>query len=61
MKIDLNSIKISDHIDGYVNDPNTGVRGYHGQLDIRPPYQREFRYDEKQQQAQRGEVGRIGG
>lgn len=37
MKIDLNSIKISDHIDGYVNDPNTGVRGCHGQLDIRPP------------------------
>ena len=51
MKIELKNIKISDLIDGYVNDPDTGVKGYHGKLDIRPPYQREFRYDEKQQQA----------
>lgn len=51
MQIELKSIKIADLIDGYVNDPDTGVKGYHGKLDIRPPYQREFRYDEKQQQA----------
>ena len=51
MQIELKSIKIQDLIDGYVNDPDTGVKGYHGKLDIRPPYQREFRYDEKQQQA----------
>lgn len=51
MRIELQSIKISDLIEGYVNDPDTGVKGYHGKLDIRPPYQREFRYDEKQQQA----------
>ena len=51
MKIELKNIKISDLIDGYVNDPDTEVKGYHGKLDIRPPYQREFRYDEKQQQA----------
>ena len=51
MQIELKSIKIADLIDGYVNDLDTGVKGYHGKLDIRPPYQREFRYDEKQQQA----------
>ena len=51
MQIELKSIKICDLIDGYINDPDAGVKGYHGKLDIRPPYQREFRYDEKQQQA----------
>ena len=51
MQIELKSIKIQDLIGGYINDPDTGVKGYHGKLDIRPPYQREFRYDEKQQQA----------
>ncbi len=51
MQIELKSIKIRDLIYGYVNNPDTGVKGYHGKLDICPPYQREFRYDEKQQQA----------
>mgnify|MGYP005961304905 FL=1 len=51
MQIELKSIKIRDLIYGYVYNPDTGVKGYHGKLDIRPPYQREFRYDEKQQQA----------
>ena len=49
MDIDLKKVKIADLIDGYVNDPDTGVRGFSGKLDIRPPYQREFRYDVKQQ------------
>lgn len=48
MQIELKSIKIQDLIDGYVNAPDAGVKGYHGKLDIRPPYQREFRYDDKQ-------------
>jgi len=51
MEIKLHSIKVRDLIDGYVNDPDKGVRGYGGRLDIRPPYQREFRYDLKQKQA----------
>lgn len=45
MDIDLKKVKIADLIDGYVNDPDAGVRGFGGNLDIRPPYQREFRYD----------------
>ena len=51
MQIELKSISIRDLIDGYSNDADTGVKGYGGRLDIRPPYQREFRYDLKQQQA----------
>lgn len=51
MDITPRQIKVGDLIAGYVNDPDTGVRGYNGRLDIRPPYQREFRYDVKQQQA----------
>lgn len=51
MNIAPKQIKVADLINGYVNDPDSGVRGFHGKLDIRPPYQREFRYDTKQQQA----------
>lgn len=51
MQIELKSIKVRDLINGYINDPDKGVIGYGGRLDIRPPYQREFRYDEKQKQA----------
>ena len=51
MKIELKSIPIRDLISGYSNDPDRGVRAYGGNLDVRPPYQREFRYDEKQKQA----------
>ena len=42
MQIELKSIKIQDLVDGYVNAPDAGVKGCHGKLDIRPPYQREF-------------------
>lgn len=51
MQIELKSIPIRDLIENYSNDPDIGVRGYGGQLDIRPPYQREFRYDTKQKQS----------
>lgn len=51
MNIEPQKIKIADLIDGYSNDPDTGIKGYGGKLDIRPPYQREFRYNTKQQQA----------
>ncbi len=51
MKIELKSIPIRDLISGYTNDPDSGVRAYGGKLDVRPPYQREFRYDEQQKRA----------
>ena len=44
MNIAPKFIKIADLIEGYSNDAETGVKGYGGKLDIRPPYQREIRY-----------------
>ncbi|SHI60768.1 DUF262 domain-containing protein [Fibrobacter sp. UWP2] len=52
MKIELKQIKIRDLVDCYENDDETGrVVAYGGKLDIRPPYQREFIYKEKQRDA----------
>ena len=51
MDIEEKRIKVCDLIAGYENDPDTGVRAYNGRLDVRPPYQREFRYDDKQKEA----------
>lgn len=36
---------------GYEDNEEGGVRGYDGRLDIRPPYQREFIYDDKKRNA----------
>lgn len=49
MKITPTEIKLRDLFDGYKNDDENGVVGYHGRLDIRPKYQREFIYKDKQQ------------
>lgn len=51
MKISLREISIADLCAGYVDDEENGVRGYGGKLDIRPPYQREFVYKDKQRDA----------
>ena len=51
MEIEEKSILIRELVEGYVNDPDKGVRAYGNRLDVRPPYQREFRYDEKQKRA----------
>ena len=50
MQIEEKKIPVRDLIAGYKNDPDKGVHGYGGRLDIRPPYQREFRYNDKQKQ-----------
>ncbi len=44
-------VTVGEITQGYVNNDEQGVRGYGGRLDIRPPYQREFIYNEKEQQA----------
>ena len=42
MKIEHVKIKIRDLVDGYKENEETNqVVGFHGKLDIRPPYQRE--------------------
>lgn len=51
MEIKLHEIKIRDIVDGYVDNHEDGVVGYGGKLDIRPPYQREFIYNEKERNA----------
>lgn len=48
MKIDLHNIKVSELVEGYVDKQEEGVSGYGGKLNIRPAYQREFIYKEKQ-------------
>lgn len=52
MKIELQKIKIRDLVDGYSDNPETWeVLAYWWKLDVRPPYQREFIYGEKERQA----------
>jgi hypothetical protein len=48
MKITLKEIPVRDVIAGYKNNNEEGVLGYSGKLNIRPKYQREFVYKEKQ-------------
>jgi hypothetical protein len=47
MKIELNKIKIRDVYNGYINNDEEGVIGYGGNLNIRPKYQREFIYGDR--------------
>jgi len=47
MKIELQTIKVSELTAGFEDEAEEGVRGYGGRLNIRPPYQREFIYDDK--------------
>ena len=51
MKIELKEITIRDVVTGYVDSQEEGVFGYNGKLDIRPKYQREFVYKDKQREA----------
>jgi hypothetical protein len=51
MKIDLHKIPIREVIVSYKDSAEEGVVAYSGKLDIRPKYQREFVYKEKQRNA----------
>jgi len=51
MKIDLKEITVSDLAQGYEDTEENGIVGYNMQLDIRPKYQREFIYKDKQREA----------
>lgn len=48
MKIELKQIPIKEVVEKYKNDEEEGVVGYKGKLNIRPKYQREFVYKDKQ-------------
>lgn len=51
MKIELKEISVKELAEGYKDNAEEGVTGYAGKLDIRPPYQREFIYKDKQRDA----------
>ncbi len=51
MKINLKEITVRELTNGYEDNEEAGVLGFGGKLDIRPPYQREFIYKDKQRDA----------
>ena len=51
MNITEQKITIRELVEGYQDRQEEGVVGYGGRLDIRPPYQREFIYKDKQRDA----------
>ena len=51
MNIDLLELTVRDLWNGYEDNDEGGVVGYSGRLDVRPPYQREFIYKDKQRDA----------
>jgi len=51
MQIKLKEITVRELTNGYEDNEENGVVGYGGKLDIRPPYQREFIYKDKQRDA----------
>lgn len=51
MRIEFREITVRDLSSGYQDNQEGGVVGYNGLLDIRPSYQREFIYKDKQRDA----------
>ena len=51
MKIELLEPTVQELVEDYYDDDEGGVTGYDGKLDIRPPFQREFVYDDKKRNA----------
>ena len=48
MKIKLHEIPVRDVVEGYIDSAENGVTGYNGRLNIRPAFQREFIYKDRQ-------------
>ena len=51
MKIELKEITVAEVFNGYKDSQENGVIGYGGKLNIRPAFQREFVYKDKQRDA----------
>jgi hypothetical protein len=51
MKVELHEISVGEVAKNYVDNAEEGVIGYDGKLNIRPKYQREFVYGEKERNA----------
>ena len=48
MKIELHEVPVREVVEGYVDSAENGVRGYGGRLNVRPAFQREFIYKDRQ-------------
>ena len=51
MKIELLDLTVREIVEDYDDAGEGGVTGYGGKLDIRPPFQREFIYNDKERNA----------
>lgn len=51
MDIELKKITVRELVEDYQDNQEAGVVGFSGRLNIRPPYQREFVYKDKQREA----------
>lgn len=51
MKIDMHRISVREVLKDFKDNAEEGVSAYDGRLDIRPKYQREFVYKDKQRNA----------
>ena len=51
MEVTLKDVTIRDLVEGYQDHAENGVIGYGGRLDVRPPFQREFVYNDEQKKA----------
>ena len=51
MNIELHEITIREVTNGFKDSAENGVVGFDGKLNIRPAFQREFVYNEKQEHA----------
>lgn len=51
MDIELKNISVRELVEDYQDNQEAGVVGFGGKLNIRPPYQREFVYNDKQREA----------
>jgi len=51
VEIELTHVTVGELAAGYADNAEAGVVGYGGRLDVRPPYQREFVYKDKQRDA----------
>ena len=51
MNIEPHKITVAQLYEGFIDSAEEGVRALNGKLDIRPPYQREFVYGDKERNA----------
>lgn len=51
MDIEPKEVTVRELVEGYQDNDEQGVVAFGGKLDVRPPYQREFVYDDKQREA----------